>query len=596
MNKIIKCLLALLMAMCMLLVGCGEGDGKPPVETKPQTSTGIQTDKTTDTQETDSTREFIKLSKTSNLIMKVSNEYRETVNDFKKSVEMKTGLTLRMTNSSTVATSFEIIVGKVTGRSESVAFYDDISYAECAAEIRNGKLVVGTFAESMLEAALSAVSRAIVKNDGEWGIWSDFSYSESVVDIQDSIPKFDTKSGTMVQGVKSNDGFQIGYTGCTVSEYDAYCKELSDAGYTLHASNNVKQNKYSTYVTENTMAHLMWQGAISTFRMVVSPKGYIPSTEAPTYTKIKDATVAQLPLVTDSHGMLYVIQAEDGSFVVIDGGLNRGANKSTLLTYLKTNKPASHAKPHVTWILTPPHSDHIEMAMSFLESYSKEIHLDMISFNFPDVDALTWASDYTTTELKNYAKEKTQELWKLIDNKYKDAEIFIHHTGQKLFIPGAEIEFVFTQEDWWPNKCQTFNDTMSAFKITFKSGKSFFVTGDSDEAQCNLMAKVYGDYLRCDVFQATHHGQKGGTASLYSLLKPTYVFWANSKKKCTTTKGDIYTATIHHSDRSSFNPILFNDKNILGHFHGEQLTVINMTTMTATDGKGNTAQSFWPLS
>ena len=591
MKRLRTAILSLLMVVAMLLVSCGEN--KPTTDTEaPSTQQEAQT---TDTSAPETDREFIKISNNSNLLIKLADsDYRSYVNDFKSAFELKTGMTMKMVNSSVAATDFEMIVGRVSGREESVSFYEDISYAECAAEIVNGKLVVATFTENMLEEALSAVNRAIVKENGEWGIWSDFSYSKALADIPDDIPKFETKSGTMIQGVKSNDGFQVGYTGCKKAEYEAYCQKLEGAGYTLYASNTVKNNEYMTYVTEKTMAHLTWQGEISTFRVFVSPKGYLPATEAPKYTAVKTATVAQI-MLTGGWGMSFVIQLEDGSFVVIDGGVNNAADKSTLMTYLKSNKPSEHSKPHVTWILTHPHSDHIELALSFLQAYSNQIQLDMISFNFPDVNSLTWSTDYTTTSEKQWAKQKIEETWKLMADKFPNTKIFIHHTGQKLLLAGAEIEFIFTQEDWWPNGCQTFNDTMSTFMVTFKNGKKFFVTGDSDQGVCNLMAKNYGDYLKCDIFQAVHHGQKGGTAALYNLLKPTYVFWPNSKKKCTTTVGDIYEAPIHHSDRSSFNPILFNDPNILGHFHGEQTTIININTMTAIDGKGNAAVSFWPL-
>ena len=44
---------------------------------------------------------------------------------------------------------------------------------------------------------------------------------------------------------------------------------------------------------------------------------------------------------------------------------------------------------------------------------------------------------------------------------------------------------------------------------------------------------MYGDYLQSEVFQVNHHGQKGGTAELFELIKPTYVFWPNTEENCT---------------------------------------------------------------
>ena len=582
-------LLTILLIIPMIFVGCtgSGGDGKETEETS------VQTESSTDTEEPKKEKIFVKIPDNSNVVVKISTKYNSDVASFISDFKKKTGLTLRQANAFATPTDFEIVIGNVASRPQSTEFYNEIGYSESAMTLKDKKLVIGTFCEDSIKGMLGVVIDKLVKKDGEWGIWSDFRYSSEIVEITENVPKF-ASSGTLIQGVESNGGFLTGYTKAKLSEVKTYFDELVAAGYTKHDENNVKNNVYATYVKNDTMVHVMWQGAVSTCKIAISSEGYVPETTAPSYTKLKDPTVAQVKLIS-TWGMLYVIQFEDGSFVVVDGGVNNSANKSTLLNYLKANKPAEHDKPHVTWIITHPHSDHIELPVSFLNGYSNEIYLDMISYNFPIVDKLTWSSTYTEQSTKDYAENKIIELEAVIAQKYKDTKVFIHHTGQKLRLAGGEIEFIFTQEDWWPNGCQTFNDTCSAFKITFDNGKSFLITADLDEEESDLLAKNYGDYLKCDVFQANHHGQKGGTANLYNLLKPTYVFWANSEEKCTRTSGDIYEAPIHHSNRNSFNPILFNDPNILGHFHGEKTTVINMRTMTATDANGNAATSFWPL-
>ncbi len=592
-KKILICVLSLLLAVSMLLTGCnGDDMGN---DTDKQTADTQSHESESDSQAQESKGEFIKLPKTVNLLAGVSsNDVRNKLTEFKTEFEQKTGVTLRMVNSSAAQSSFEILVGKVSSREQSTALYEEISYAECVVKYKEGKLMLATYNESMIETALDAIIDRLVKNDdGSWGIQSNISYVKAEVSVSDDVPIFDTAKGKIIEGVKSNDGYITGYTSATVQEYDAYCQKLAAAGYTQHAVNNVKDNKYATYVTENTLVHISWQGVVSTFRIFISPKTYVPATTAPTYEKVAEPTVAQLAC-SGSHGMWFVIQLEDGSFIVIDGGTNDAADKSTLLNYLRSKKPASHDKPHVNWIFTHPHSDHIGLALSFLETYYNEIHLDMVSYNFPTVDALTWA--YVYEDAQDYVKQSNTKLKNLLSKHYRETEVYVHHTGQKLLLAGCEIEFVFTQEDWWPNACQTFNDTCSGFKMTFSSGHSFLVLGDLDEAECNHIAAAYGDYVNCDVFQPTHHGQKGGTKSLYELLDPTYVLWANTKKNCTTTVGSATTAPVHCAERGSFNPLLFNNPNVKGHYHREQTVIINMRTLTATDAYGNTPKSFWPIS
>jgi beta-lactamase superfamily II metal-dependent hydrolase len=408
-----------------------------------------------------------------------------------------------------------------------------------------------------------------------------------------SIPEFKTEAGEALQGVVSNDGYLTGYVGVTEDEVCAYLKSIEDAGYTVWAKNEIKNNRYTTYTKGEDVLYLGWQADISTLRIYAGSGEYLPELEAPEYQKVTEPTLTSLKL-TETPGMLYIIQAEDGVFTIIDGGCNSEEDKKRLMDFLNERKPETHQKPRVNWILTHLHYDHVSLAVRFLEAYGEQIELETVTYNFPDVASLIWASSYTTEEAKRYAI-RVQEWYKNINSLFPNTKTFVHHTGQKLVLAGCEVEFLFTQEDWWPNKCQTFNDTTSVMRINFKSGHSFLCMSDLDEKASDIMANIYGDYLRTDVLQPNHHGQKGGTNTLYRLFKPKYVFWANTKEHCITLEGDIYTAVIHHELRSKFNPILFSSPTIEGHYHAEQTVIINMDTLTVTDENGDRPVSFWSV-
>ena len=407
------------------------------------------------------------------------------------------------------------------------------------------------------------------------------------------IPELETATGEEIVGVRSNWGYLTGYVGVSSDEVGAYLDKLAAAGYSVLYKNEINKNKYITYTKDDGVVYVGWQENRAILRLYTGKGEYLPSAEAPKYVKVAEPTLTSLKL-TETLGMLYIIQAEDGRFFIIDGGCNNDEDKQRLMDFLNERKPAEHEKPKVSWLLTHLHYDHVSLPVRFLEAYGEQIELETVTYNFPDVPSLVWASSYTTEEAKLYAS-KVKDWFAAINDTFPNTKTFVHHTGQKLELAGVSVEILFTQEDWWGEKCQTFNDTASVIKVTFKSGHTFLCMSDLDEKASDIMANIYGEYLRTDVLQPNHHGQKGGTNLLYRLFKPKYIFWANTKEHCTTLEGDIYTAVIHHPLRSAFNPILFSSPTVEGHYHEQQTVVINMDTLTATDENGDKPISFWSV-
>ena len=61
--------------------------------------------------------------------------------------------------------------------------------------------------------------------------------------------------------------------------------------------------------------------------------------------------------------------------------------------------------------------------------------------------------------------------------------------------------------------------------------------GDEYAQGCDVLADMYGDYLKSDFMNAAHHGYSnglegnaGGTGRVYNFAKPQYVFWCGPTK------------------------------------------------------------------
>jgi hypothetical protein len=92
-------------------------------------------------------------------------------------------------------------------------------------------------------------------------------------------------------------------------------------------------------------------------------------------------------------------------------------------------------------------------------------------------------------------------------------------------LPGAEVEFLFSPEDYWPNPMPWMNHTSGMWRITI-DGKTILIPGDAEAGLNNQLVKVFGDYLKSDIFQPNHHGCNCGTLELYEIVRPSVCFWA----------------------------------------------------------------------
>ncbi len=517
-----------------------------------------------------------------------ANVFATTVNaknngivvNFKSSLEEKIGKKITLAHKGTAEKEVEIIVGRFASREESVQAFEETPYSGCMAKFIGNKLVVASYTDELLEDALNAILKAMVKTpSGAWGLPDNFVYSYDLTGVTDTVPKYESAAGKHQNGYQtSKNEFMISYTGSTFTEYVTYCNKLKSAGYTQYSANAIGANNFATYVTENTTLHLIWFGSLRSFRMIIGPRDFLPETKTLVagvdYTKVAEPTVTQIDRASASSGMLFIVQLEDGSFIVIDGGVKSTVDMQALWKFLRNNKPESDAKPRVRWMFTHPHNDHMEMALTFLNTYSKQIELLGVSYNLPDVDSITWGNDYEKGQ--ELAKNYDSSLAAILSTKYPNAEIFVHHTGQVWNLPGVKIEFLHTEEDYFDKSCISFNDRCSAWRMTFTSGKTFFVTGDCDEGPSNMMASLYGSYLKTDVLQANHHGQKGASMSFYQYVDPSIVFWANTAERMKPE--NTSTPNIHAYAPSRW--LLYSRTVKNGDYHSEQTVSIDMDDLS----------------
>jgi hypothetical protein len=405
------------------------------------------------------------------------------------------------------------------------------------------------YSKIKLTVTLTADAKDYNSRTTSWcnvSVYKSAQYDVPKEDTSVQIPEFQSLNATaLAPHYCGNDNFELVYKilGDTiVSDIEAYERQLQRSGYSLYSRNNIGQNQLFTYINNDTLIHCVYLPATQYFRIVYGPLTYTGAASPITdYEKVVTPSVSIMGM-TDSE-LCMVFQLADGSFVIIDGGngtdrnetviLNEGTeqeyafevhrsvetNHATIWNFLKNNTPEGQ-RPQVTWMITHADGDHISLPGLFIKKYSDNFDLNTVVYNFPNFNNIGLSSGYNISSLT----QTVDNFLNIVNTHFPNANHYVYHTGMKLFLPGCEIEFLFTHEDFWPATMISTNHTSVICRFTIE-GITILVTGDCEADPNKSVAANFGNYLKSDVLQVVHHGSNGGTLSFYRNIAPSVCLW-----------------------------------------------------------------------
>ena len=425
-------------------------------------------------------------------------------------------------------------------------------------------------------------------NSGLSGVWAD----ACVYSLESPIPAFTTNGTASQLHDAGSANYQVAYTGVTAAEVTAYEQTLVSAGYTLYDQNTIGSNRFATYVKGDQMIHLNYFPSLTEnqFHIIYGPSTYLlPNTPVAdtSYTEVVTPSVSIIEM-TDSV-LCMVVQMADGSFVVIDGGYgysgsttlpatytttglvytferNHQTDMTNLLNFLETMTPGE-GKPQITWMITHADPDHIQLPYVFIRTYSDRIDVNAVCYNIPNLYNIGLSSNYDPDTFTAYANSFRDT----VKSYYPAAEHYIYHTGQKLYLPGGEIEFLFTPEDYWPNAMTTMNHTSGIWRFTIND-HTVMITGDAEKPLNQQAAAVFGSYLKSDILQVVHHGSNGGSAEFYNAVDPSICFWPCRGEYLEVDKRHLGTWT-----GFEFNAVLWESENVTAHYSNSMTSTVYLT-------------------
>lgn len=433
------------------------------------------------------------------------------------------------------AALYEILVGE-TDREEYFQALSQYDVDEYGVSFINNKIVIAGWSDTTVGLACklfcSLLESGVVEHsDGTKSIelLKMDSYKGSLAGAKTDIPVFDnaTFSGS---STCDHDDLLYYYTDATAEEFKAYCDKLSSQGYKTYMENEITGNLYATYLSsdESTMLHAFYTDYDNCVRIVTGPNDdqwELPkNVEGPeSYTKITETKITQMTLdyASGNFGMCYIITLEDGSFIIFDGG-GRSGNKDHIRLYNLLNKLNERPDNKIViaaWILTHSHQDHYIVFENFCLKYGSKVTIEQYVLNVPDT-VVRYNSGNPGGHIDNDDFTSARRA-------AGNFPLVKPYTGMKFWVRNAEIEVLYTQESFYPQKFGIFNDSTMVTRMTV-GGQTIMWLGDIQNKGSDVICDMYGSYIKSDMVQVAHHGVTGGTKELYGLIDPAIAFWPTS--------------------------------------------------------------------
>ncbi len=185
------------------------------------------------------------------------------------------------------------------------------------------------------------------------------------------------------------------------------------------------------------------------------------------------------------------------------------------------------------WFISHAHGDHYgEFIKFFRDEKNNNFKVNNIYFDFPDL-ANTTLKDYDNKYLQMF--KEALEIYKNthgIDCEgscydYLNGKVINRESvknGLTLTIDGVDFDILQTHAD----EDEQVNANSTVIRIRFESEnglKKVLILNDVSELSGERLVARYGDELKSDIVQLSHHGQMGAKKSTYDVIDAKIRLW-----------------------------------------------------------------------
>ncbi|MBE6595307.1 MAG: hypothetical protein E7644_05860 [Ruminococcaceae bacterium] len=382
------------------------------------------------------------------------------------------------------------------------------------------------------------------------------------------------------------------YTGSGVNAdaFNAYCAGMAEKGYVLVQENEIEGSIFRTYRNTSTKVllytayaaytHAEEQGVtmfepcirVVTGKTTSVGNDFDDSLFTPAlrdYDKVTDTRITGVRYDYDAEdyvsGNCYVMQLEDGSFIVMDGGVGASGEYTRLYNVLAdlhkqvTGLTPSNSNPIriAAWYLTHSHNDHYVTFVDMCKKKGTNLRVErLIANNASDIEC------YNCSNPNLYVRNAMSTISNYTQSNMEYIKV---HTGMKLYIRNVELEVLYTHEDLYPQTLLRFNNTSTVVRATISSTDgagnvqgtptTALWLGDLEAKGSADLRSMYGSYVESDIVQIAHHGGQGCEIELYRLTKARILLWPCRVKSMKTyaTSASASKGTSKYVSYHAFN-------------------------------------------
>ena len=411
-----------------------------------------------------------------------------------------------------------ILIGS-TNYEESIQAEAKLAYGQYSIKTTENKIVFSFTSKAEGLELVEIFEKSIKEENGEFWVSGSLSVSkQKFLQLRD-LPKHPSIFNTLVDCGDNTSMVVVEKT--TIAQFDAYCDELTKAGYTLYSSrDNVNGNYFRTFTKNNLALTVYFTAYSKETRIIAGPIDDIPKNEADT---TAETCTPSLTIVSQGEendiGLGFIYLLPNGKFLIFDGGYTLSGKIFTLLEQFAPNKDNITI---AAWFVSHPHVDHQQALQTFLRSYKSKVTIESILFNYTTKDQYSSITNDPDNGSGSSSFQST--LNKYID---KSTKIIKPHTGQIYKYGSAEVEIIYTVEDVLPKTIDYLNTSSLVIRVKIGDHTNL-ILADTTHVSGDVMKNMYGSHLESEMVQLAHHGIYPANASLYEAIKAKVLLWPSN--------------------------------------------------------------------
>ena len=310
--------------------------------------------------------------------------------------------------------------------------------------------------------------------------------------------------------------------GAKLSDYQAKLSELEANGYVRKSYRVTDYNFFAQYDKDGESLWVSYYGTKKQIRISTDGQLLNLQTTPETVASPVTATVnqyanyaSQMTDQTMSPGMGYVIKADNGKLIVIDGADTLDVDG--FYAYMQEIYGSEH--PVIAaWIFTHGHDDHILAAIGILEKYGENMTVEAIYHSFLSETY----NDLDTVGIH----ARIQTLFDQI-NRLEIPTVTVR-TGMQFYVGSVLTSFMYAPDDLFYKNApsvSSLNDHSLIFSMEH-AGQTIMFLGDAiSKAEATCISNWSDREWNAEICQVAHHGIQGVSSALYKKIEPKVLLW-----------------------------------------------------------------------